>query len=262
MPSKVLKNKPLVEAILEVKWKVPSMESARQAVAVAPADHHYKLLLGRFFDRVREEYPIHEPLPASQMPDGTISHLPLHRFRTVPDGWPLVQMGDGLMTVNETDAYTWKGFQNRSKRALDYLYQSHPSIENLQIEQLALSYIDAIEVESDQENVFAVLREKLNTRVELPEELFQSQEVNQNPANFQWESTFPTAKPSGLISLKFGTGRKHQKLAVFWETKVHSFGEQIPTLPNGFENWLDQAHDLTSDWFFKLIDGELLEEFS
>lgn len=262
MLNKDLKNKPLVEAILEVKWKVPNPESTQETIAVLPVDPHYKLLLGRFFDRMQAKYPIYESLPASQMPDGLISHAAQHRFRASSNGWPLVQIGHGLMTVNETEAYTWKDFRNRSEHALRCLYQSHPSIEDFHIEQLALSYIDAIEVAFDQESVFAFLREKMKTNIKLPDRLFEAGRVSPNPAYLQWESAFPTANPDGLIRLKFGTGRKHQNSAVIWETKLHSSGEQLPKVPDEFGNWLKQAHDLTSDWFFKLIDGELHKRFS
>jgi uncharacterized protein (TIGR04255 family) len=33
-------------------------------------------------------------------------------------------------------------------------------------------------------------------------------------------------------------------------------------MPNDFEKWLDAAHAVTDDWFFKLIDGELERRFS
>ena len=43
--AKELKNKPLVEAILEIRWKLQGLPPGPQV------DPHYKLLLGRLFDR-------------------------------------------------------------------------------------------------------------------------------------------------------------------------------------------------------------------
>ncbi|WP_242529248.1 hypothetical protein [Methylacidimicrobium sp. B4] len=38
--------------------------------------------------------------------------------------------------------------------------------------------------------------------------------------------------------------------------------DRTPSIPDGFSRWLDKAHDLTDDWFFKLIEGELESTFS
>jgi uncharacterized protein (TIGR04255 family) len=32
-------------------------------------------------------------------------------------------------------------------------------------------------------------------------------------------------------------------------------------MPAGFEGWLDAAHTIIHDWFFKLIEGDLRKEF-
>ena len=57
MPGKDLKNKPLIEAILEVKW---ALTSSGPGVQIDP---HYKILLGRLYYKVQEDYPEHEQLP-------------------------------------------------------------------------------------------------------------------------------------------------------------------------------------------------------
>ncbi len=45
-----------------------------------------------------------------------------------------------------------------------------------------------------------------------------------------------------------------------WETIVHS-SSNIPKLSDELNEWLTNAHDITDDWFFKLIEGNLLERF-
>gem|GEM_PF-5568194 len=50
-----LPNKPLVEAIFEFRWQIPSEEG----------DPHYTLFVGRLYDRVQPHYPFHEPLPTA-----------------------------------------------------------------------------------------------------------------------------------------------------------------------------------------------------
>ena len=68
MSRKDLKNKPLVEAILEIRWHLvqPPVTVQGPAQMMLPAaDPHYRLLLGRLFDRLQKEYPVHEQLPTA-----------------------------------------------------------------------------------------------------------------------------------------------------------------------------------------------------
>ena len=81
MSKKDLKNKPLVEAILEFKWKLTSQTASR-----IKTDPHYSLLLGRFSEKVERDYPFHEPLPTTQVPDAMVAHMAQHRFRTSEKG--------------------------------------------------------------------------------------------------------------------------------------------------------------------------------
>lgn len=53
MLRKILKNKPLVEAIFELRWELKEQESRMKI------DPHYKILVGRIYDKVSNEYPFH-----------------------------------------------------------------------------------------------------------------------------------------------------------------------------------------------------------
>ncbi|WP_407951062.1 TIGR04255 family protein, partial [Parvibaculum sp.] len=102
-----LKYKPLVEAIFEIRWKI------HQKVPGITADPHYRLLLGRLYDRLQSQYPEHEQLETANIPDEMSGHLPQHRFRTGPNDWPLVQLGPGICTVNDTSKYKWEDYRGR-----------------------------------------------------------------------------------------------------------------------------------------------------
>jgi uncharacterized protein (TIGR04255 family) len=257
MPRKDLKNKPLVEAILELKWKLPGSQ-----VPGMEGDPHYRLLLGRLSERVQNDYPFHEPLPTAQIPDGMVAHMAQHRFRTSEAGWPLIQLGPGLMTLNETDSYTWDDFEVRCEKAVASLFDAHPARHKFVVEDLTLRYIDAIEVDFSQDSVFAFLQEKMRTSISLPKGLFEGGRVKQNPTAFNWEVAFPHDDPGGLVILRFAVGQRGGKSALIWETLVQAARERIPDMPDGFSEWLIRAHDLTDDWFFELIQGELERRFS
>jgi uncharacterized protein (TIGR04255 family) len=257
MSRKDLKNKPLVEALLEVKWELPV-----QQVPGIGEDPHYRLLLGRLSERVESDYPFHEALPTAQVPDALVAHMAQHRFRVSRDGWPLVQVGPGLMTVNETEGYVWEDFRERCAQAVTNLFSAHPDKQKLRIQDLTLRYIDAVNVDFRQESAFKFLQEKMQTNILLPDALFDGERVKRNPTAFNWQASFPNELPGGLMTLRFAVGTHRDRPALIWETLVQTAREDISTLPDGFLSWLDQAHELTDDWFFKLIEGELERRFS
>ena len=76
MPSQQLSKAPLVEAILEINWKL-----IEQLPGVA-VDPKYKVLVGRLYDRLEPTYSFHEPLPTASMPDEMLGHVVQHRFRS------------------------------------------------------------------------------------------------------------------------------------------------------------------------------------
>jgi uncharacterized protein (TIGR04255 family) len=258
-----LKNKPLVEAILEIRWDlVQPIKVEGPAQMVLPAvDPHYRLLLGRLFDRFQKEYPFHEQLPTATLPDEVLGHVVQHRFRSAKDEWPLVQVGPGVFTVNDTQRYTWSDFQQRSKDAVVRLYDAHPAVAEFHVQSLMLRYIDAVEYNYKDENAFAFLSDKLKVGLSLPETLFQETGVESRPHSFTWQATFRCPKPAGKINVGFATGQREEKPAILWETTVQSMGGDLPNMPDGFPAWIDAAHEITADWFFKLIEGELERRF-
>jgi uncharacterized protein (TIGR04255 family) len=278
---KDLKNKPLVEAIMEIRWHLvqPPVGGHGPAQTVLPAldphyrppqlippmlpalDPHFHLLLGRLFDRLRKEYPVHEPLPTATLPDGMLGQVVQHRFRSAKDGWPLVQVGPGVFTVNDTHHYTWTDFQQRTKDAVVKLYDAHPSIAEFRIRNLVLRYIDAMEYNYGDENAFAFLSNKMKIGLTLPGALFQDTGVESRPQGFSWQTTFRCSEPPGRVHLSLATGQKEDKPAILWETAIQSAGDDLPSMPDGFPAWIDAAHEITDDWFFKLIEGELERKF-
>src|SRR5438034_9047205 len=97
---KPLKNKPLVEALVEIRWQLEPGSATGLS-----RDPHYKFLLGKLFETVKARFPHHEELPAASVPEEMTSHVVHHRFRKTPSGWPLIQVGPGIFSVNEAVRY-------------------------------------------------------------------------------------------------------------------------------------------------------------
>ena len=179
-----LANKPLVEAMLEFKWKLSAPKTPG-----FEEDPHYRLLLGRLSEKVENDYPFHEPLPTTQIPDAMVAHIAQHRFRTSEERWPLIQVGPGLMTVNETSGYTWDDFKQRCNKAVKSLLDAHPAKEDFEAQELTLRYINAVDVDFGKENVFNFLRNKMQTTISLPDSLLNSGQVKGSPTNFNWQAS-------------------------------------------------------------------------
>jgi uncharacterized protein (TIGR04255 family) len=254
--AKELKNKPLVEAIFEVRWKL-------QGAPPGPLiDPHYKLLLGRLFDRFLNDYPEHEQLPTANIPDELVGYVVQHRFRVDTNKWPLVQVGPGVFSVNSTADYIWRDFRPRVVTALEKLYDAHPKVSDLKITNLILRYIDAEDFDYTSDSAFDFLRDKLKLNISLPVDLFTGTDVENRPIGLLWQSSFKCQKPKGIVTIRFATGQKTNAPAIVWETTVESAGDDVPSIPTDFSNWIDAAHQITDDWFFKMIKGELERRFS
>jgi len=228
----------------------------------ARIDPHYKLLIGRMFDRIGEDYPVHVQLPAASMPDEIVSHVVQHQFRKTEHGWPLVQLGPGVLTLNDTDGYVWSNFESRISRIVAALYEGYPSSTDiLRPTALILRYIDAVEFEFDKENVFDFLSHMLKTTVRIDQKVFEATGVQQSPQNVDMSLTFQSDQPIGVAHIRIVRGSKNGNDALVWETQVQSGGKDTPKSVDTILAWVRQAHSLTHAWFFNMISGELLERF-
>ena len=249
-----LKNKPLIEAILEVRWALQGKEDGPQT------DPHFKILLGRFYDRIIGDYPHEEQLPAASVPEEVLGRAVRHRFRAKVDGWPLVQIGPGMLSFNSTDDYSWDDYREKAIASVGRLFDAHPKVTELQITNLILRYIDAVEFDYNSDDAFKYVLENLKVRIELPANLF-GKEIDSKPLAFDLHTSHKCSTPVGIVTTRFASGQKLGKPVILWETILESAGENLLTSPEEFPKWIDSAHEVTRDWFFKLIEGELLKRF-
>ena len=128
MERKILKNKPFVETVFELRWKF------QEPALGIKIDLHYKIMIGRIYDRVKDEYPLHEQLPTANMPDEIAGHVVQHHFREGKDKWPLIQIGPGIIALDDTEGYVWKDFQQKLSYIINVLFDTCPDAEsNLKI---------------------------------------------------------------------------------------------------------------------------------
>jgi uncharacterized protein (TIGR04255 family) len=248
-----LERPPLVEAIFEIKWQL------HESGPGFKHDPHYNLLVGRLYDRLEKYYPFHESLPNSSIPAEIIPGVVQHRFRAAKDKWPVVQLGPGIFTVNDTQDYSWEDFKSRVLKGVRFLFDVHPGA--LVITNLVLRYINAIDFDFNKEDVFRFLEAHMKTEIALYPLLFENPGVQRTPESFDFRFTFACNKPDSTINLRFARGKKKRRDAFFWETFVATSLDDIPELPSELEGWLENSHNVLEDWFFKLVEGDLLRRF-
>jgi len=256
MVRKILKNKPLIEAIFELRWELQEPQPGMKV------DPYYKILIGRIYDRVKNEYPYHEQLPTATIPDEIAAYVVQHRFRKDKDKWPLIQLGPGIITLNETEGYIWEDFQSRINNLLNTLFEAYPETEkNLKVNGLLLRYIDSVDFDYENNDIFDFLQNKMKITVNVYEGLFENTGVIKRPYGLDLRFSFLSTKPKGAVHLRFARGKKKDSDALIWESAVQSIGEDAPKIKEEIIKWTNESHELTDDWFFKIIEGELLKRF-
>lgn len=254
MAREPLSHKPLVEAVFELRWELKKVQRGIKL------DPNYKIAIGRLYDRIKEKYEFHETLSTAAIPDEIAAYVVQHRFRVGEGEWPLVQIGPGILTLNDTETYKWDDFESRIPYVLKAFFEVYSS-EDLVVNGLILRYIDAIEFNYNEEDIFSCLKSALKTTVSVPQSLFDATGVDQTPLALDLRFSFPSSIPQGAIHLRFARGVKGTADALVWETAVQSIKLDAPKTCDEIVEWAAEAHELTDNWFFKLIKGELHERF-
>jgi uncharacterized protein (TIGR04255 family) len=255
LARKNLAHPPLVEAIFEVQWPL----SPDPATGLE-RDRNYALLPGRLSERLAQEYPAHEPLPAASVPGDLIPRQVQHRFRRAPGEWPLVQVGPGIATLNITENYNWVDFERRARDLNGALRDVYDDKASFQPSRVQLRYINAVPFDFSSGDTLHFLRERLKIHFALPQSLFDGV-VSDKSVEVNWLTGFPAKKPDGQVTLRVGTGAYKGGKGIIWEIAVSS---QQPSVPqaDSIDRWLSAAHDTAEMWFFTLIAGELEREFT
>jgi uncharacterized protein (TIGR04255 family) len=261
---KQLSKKPLVEAIFEVRWQIPNQTGE------SGFDPHFSLMFGRMYEKLKDTYPEHVRLPTASLPEDFGCYIVRHQLRKSREAWPLIQLGPGIVTLNDTINYNWDDFKQKAVTMTKSLKESYPA-SDFKIINVQLRYIDAIEFNYDRDHICNFLRDKMKTNVVLNPKLFQDTGVSDKPSGFNMIFEFPCSSPNGNIIIRLARGETskealdkgmNHKTALIWETIIQSNNDQGELTLDNITKWLDQAHEITDDWFFKTIEGDLEAQFS
>lgn len=249
-----LKNAPLVEAIFEVKWNLDLQPSGMRS------DPNFKLLYGRIYDRLTpKEYPSYEPLPTSSMPEEMAAYVIQYRFRKADNEWPLIQLGPGIITLNETKNYDWPDYQRRIASMVTTFFEAYPKSSTLKIDELNIRYIDAVDFNFKDNDLIQYLHEKMKIDIKMPPTLFSNETgVANHPNGFDYRISYPCR--GGIAGIRIVRGQRANRDAIITETTVQIRGKTTPQTSDEILKWVENSHTLVHIWFVKLYK-ELMESF-
>lgn len=268
-PEEILANKPLIEAIFEFRWRhrdvgpdqVLRPQSPRPAAEAALVDPNYDLIVGALNVELKKSFAVYERLPTAALPAQFATHIAQHRWwQKSPKGWPAVQLGPGLITVNMTDQYTWESFRAEIVRVVAALFEVHPDPQAVLAELLVLRYVNAMEFDFADRDLGEFLAKELRVGVYLEiGPLVKDLPIRARPAEIDLRVTYPTTNPPGELSLRVVKGKRQEVDAIVWETQITCQQDAWSNHDPG--PWLDPAHALIHNWFFRSTEGSLVEGF-
>ncbi len=243
-----MKNAPLQEVVFEVKWDLD-----RGPDDNIEYDEGYDLAIGVLKSILQEEFPIVKSKFPPDVPTAFKNYKTTHQYRIGEKQWPVLQLGPGIFTVNDTeDNYKWENhFYPLIIKGLNWLEKSYG--KKLHYNFAGLRYIDRISTKDYEfSNWLDFINDNLNFEIRNP--VNKRGELKQ----FSFVQVFELKDNSNLqLAIKNGKNENKEDVLV-WETavlKIDSFEK------NELNEWLNKSHEVTSELFKELCKDDLYNSF-
>ncbi|MFV8328502.1 TIGR04255 family protein [Flavobacterium sp. ZS1P14] len=177
--------------------------------------------------------------------------MPVHQYWTDELEWPVIQHGQGIVTINQTEEkYTWNDFKKLILETIDFLKSSYEN--EITINRISLEYVDAFDM-SDFESLSFIennLQTSIKTKYDLPGKLTNIK-INRN--YIQDDGTYLN------INITDAVNNSTNKDAV---VMITSAIKEIADLNNNFENNLEVLHNVCSEVFKAILDKDYYGSFN
>jgi uncharacterized protein (TIGR04255 family) len=261
--TKLLPNAPLVEVIAEVHWKLP-MQALDGAIGHDP----------RWFDLLAElrpallaVMPVEETVVAAgvSVPLDVLGRSPIVRFRQSPGGWPLIQLGQGILTINATPPYDgWPRISQVLANALGRAHDASSTFRSLEVDTLKLQYRDAFTGRHGVDSPRQFLSETMPFFPGAVFERVSDLALPDNNLGSSGEVTFALKEPSGSVAaIRHGRGRLTraegtEEAAILDFVVTRSIAGRPIDVGTTLE-WFEAAHTACSKLFAQIVPQAVME---
>ncbi|CAG9244883.1 TIGR04255 family protein [Paraburkholderia caribensis] len=253
-----LASAPLLEVVLELHWgKVSVDPTGGQSIQFSSDDQ--ELFYGQFTGVARKRGFLNTE---RVLPPGVVApHVALYRLRKSPNTFPALQIGLGMLSVNEGGAgYEWEQYRAACLNGLEILSEGHPSgLEALPPLRAVLKYRDAFPLHGRPGVAF--IKDNLNISISVPKDLSEGElfagEIDGCAVRFSRKLTDPV----GVLSVGVQEALLNGSASVIMDTDVISddstFGGTFTI--DKVLTWLDRAHEVQRLAFRSLIKPTFLK---
>ncbi len=253
----ILLNPPLVEVIYELRWELQG-----DAQTGRFRDAAYPMMYGRIYEKLKKEFPLIEDLPSVQMHPDTSPFVVRHRIRKERNGWPLMQIGPGIVTINDGNGYSWTQFKNLILKVIESIVDLYPAETfPLNFVKSEIRYINAIPFDIQRENALDYLAEKLHLKIEVDRQIFELNDMLDKPNAVSINLAYALNRPVGNFMLSANLGQVDGRPAYIIQCVTQSLGEMVPQEESSMDVWLKEAHEVMENSFMSLCRGPLLQRF-
>lgn len=240
-----LPNSPLQEVIFEMLLNQEVDANGN------PTGESFDLAQGIFDKKVSKDFKHRVTIPSPL--NFKIFPWIKHQYWTSKDQWPVVQIGPGILTINDTEVtYEWHTFYSLILQTGKRLAESYE--KKLDIKKLALRYINAIALEdADAEQKLNFIN--TNFRIHFTNDFSIKGATLLGLNNNQ---TYELNDGS-LVNLSLTDGEsKENKPAIIWQIQVARSGVRTP---EEIAEWLKLAHSIASNLFKDTLSPKFYESF-
>jgi len=236
-----LPNAPLIEIIFDLQWHIKNKSDLTKS----------QYLFGDLYNAIKDRYPFRESLFSPEIPADVLIKHPILRYRKVENGYPLVQMGPGILTLNTTDDdYYWDDFYSQAELLLSDFYACIDSEGRLFRPKLI--FADFFIFDFDKHNANDFINQNFNINFS------QSFISETNPFDLNLNFFYQTEL--GKLTLNIKKGRNSQDHSgIVMQTSIVSDNEMEEAAQ--ILSWLNGAHDLASKVFRDFIKKDLYKSF-
>lgn len=239
-----LPKAPLLEIILELRWKIINKQDLSRI----------QYLYGDLYAEMKDRYPFRESIVPPEIPIEILTNQPVHRYRTGPNDYPLIQVGPGIISLNTTDTkYFWEEFSKWSDDLLSTFLKVYPIDTNNQKLIPSLSFVDFFPFNFSADDVYDYINKNFN--VSFGQSFFKNEG---NPTNIN--IGFYYKVNLGDLSIVFQQGKNsRQEEGIVLQSRIN--GIPLPANQDEISNWINESHEICSELFKKLTEGKLYESF-